>query len=79
MVGKHSSRYARLTAAFATSAFALLAMLAIQQHEANTVTASVLRNAATMTDYRPAKTCIVRTVSKDMRKAGSSFRVCPSR
>lgn len=74
-MGKHS-RYTRLVAAFATSAFALLAMLTIQQYEANTVTASALRNAATMTDYRPAKTCIVRKVSREQRQAAANFRVC---
>lgn len=47
----HSSRYARFTAAFAASAFALLTMVSLQQHEANTLTAEVVRNAHVLTSY----------------------------
>lgn len=40
----HKSRYARLVAAFAASAFALLIVLSSQMQEANSVTASVAGN-----------------------------------
>lgn len=46
------SRYARLVAAFAVSAFTLLALLTVQQKEANTVVASTVRYATTMTRYQ---------------------------
>lgn len=44
-------RYQRLAAGFAASAFALLGMLASQQHEANTVTASIVDSATVLTVY----------------------------
>lgn len=44
-------RYQRLVAGFAASAFALLGVLASQQHEANSVSASVIDTANVLTVY----------------------------
>lgn len=57
----HSSRYARLVALFAVSAFGLLMTLTIQLKEAGSVTASVARRSAVMTNYRQQPNCYVRT------------------
>lgn len=46
-----SSQYQKLVAGFAASAFALLGMLSMQQHEANTLSASVVGHAVVMTSY----------------------------
>lgn len=46
-----SSKYQKLVAGFAASAFALLGMLSMQQHEANTLSASVVGHAVVMTSY----------------------------
>lgn len=74
MKKKHSShRYQQLVAAFATSAFALLGILAMQQHDANVVTADVAERATVMTTYSNAKNCI-RVVNS--RASQNNFRVC---
>jgi|GEM_PF-2887837 len=75
---KHSSshRYQQLVAAFATSAFALLGLLSMQQHDANVTTATVAEHAIVMTTYSNAKNCI-RVVNS--RGAQNNFRVCRSR
>lgn len=44
-------RYRHLVAGFAASAFVLLGMLASQQHQANSLTASVAETALVMTTY----------------------------
>lgn len=49
----HCTRYARLVAGFALSAFALLMTLTMQLQEAATVTANVLGHAVVMTNYLP--------------------------
>lgn len=46
-----SSHYQKLVAGFATSAFALLGLLSVMQHEANTMSASVIDHAVVMTNY----------------------------
>ena len=79
MAGKTSAtHYQRLVAACATSAFALLGMLAAEQHEANVVTASTVRNATVMTHYRASENCLVR-VNKKMRTVTSNYRFCRSK
>ena len=72
-----STRYQRLVAGFAASAFALLGMLSTQQHEANEITASVLRKPAVMTNYRSSG-CIART-NKAQRHAAANYHVCLSK
>jgi hypothetical protein len=45
------SRYTRLVAGFAASAFALLGLLGSQQRESNQVTASVVDHAVVLSSY----------------------------
>lgn len=72
----HSSRYARLVAGFATSAFALLGLLSAMQHEANTVTASASRNSPVITNYRASENCLA-VVNKNQRtKVVNNYRLC---
>ncbi len=47
----HCTRYARLVAGFAVSAFALLMTLTMQLQEAATVTADTVGHAVIMTHY----------------------------
>lgn len=54
-----SSQYHKLVAGFAASAFALLGLLSMQQHEVNTVSASVIEHATVMTNYRSGQTCVM--------------------
>jgi hypothetical protein len=70
-----SSRYQRLVAGFAASAFALLGLLTFQQHQANVVTAEVTRRPAVMTNYRNG--CVV-VRSKAHQVAAGNFRLCHS-
>ena len=69
-----SSRYQRLVAGFAASAFALLGMLSMQQYEANETTASVSRRPAVMTNYRTSRNCIVLKGVKNVQQ--NNYRVC---
>ncbi len=76
MATKPQSRYQRLVAGFAASAFALLTMLSIQQHEANTVTAEVVRHPAVMTNYRNG--CLV-IKNKNQRLVTNNYRFCKTK
>jgi hypothetical protein len=74
MKKNHSShRFQQLVAGFAASAFALLGMLAFEQHTANTVSASVAERATVMTNYRSSANCIV---LKGKRVSQSNYRIC---
>jgi hypothetical protein len=76
MKKKSSSRYQQLVAAFATSAFALLGMLSMQQHDANVTTAAAVDHATVMTTYRSTGNCIA---VKGTRVVQNNYRVCRSR
>jgi hypothetical protein len=74
MKKNHSShRYQQLVAGFAASAFALLGMLAFEQHTANTVSASAVENASVLTNYRSSGNCIA---VKGKRVSQNNYRVC---
>jgi hypothetical protein len=69
---KSSSRYQQLVMSFAASSFALLALLSVQQLEANTVTAEVVRHAPVLTNYRASGNCIAQASGKKV----VHFRMC---
>lgn len=74
MATKPQSRYQRLVAAFAASAFALLAFLSVQQYEANTVTAAVMRKPSVMTNYRSSGCIAIK--NKNQRGVANNYRLC---
>ncbi len=53
----HKSRYARLVAGFAASAFALLIMLAAQLQVASSQTAMVVTSESNLTNYKQLTKC----------------------
>jgi hypothetical protein len=66
------SRYQRLVAGFAASAFALLGTLCVQQQEANTVSAELRPQSVVMTNYRGSvERCVQRLARADRATAGN--------